>query len=66
MHHKITKEQEKKVTIKCGWYTEKQMKEVLKMGKLDSHLLQLSHSLLEIKRMNQIYVFRADGVDRMF
>ena len=36
VHRKITKEQEKKVTVKCGWYTEKQMKEVLKMGKLGS------------------------------
>ena len=43
VHHKVTKEQEKKVTVKCGWYTEKQMKEILKMSKLDSHLLQLSH-----------------------
>ena len=36
VHQKITKQQEKKVTVKCGWYTEKQMKEVLKMGKLGS------------------------------
>ena len=33
VHRKIVKEQEKKVQIKCGWYTEKQMKETLKMGK---------------------------------
>ena len=33
VHHKILHEEQKKETIKCGWYTERQMKETLKMSK---------------------------------
>ena len=39
VHHKITKEQQKQVKVQCGWYTERQMKETLKMSKSGPNLL---------------------------
>ena len=41
VHHKILKEQEKKETVKCGWYTERQMKDTLKWSKFGPHFLHI-------------------------